>query len=698
LIFKSEIVFVKLVIPLAAGMALAYQFQNLSTLHLVKIGFSTILLCSLLLNLFYKSLRLWRFKVLLATIHFMLFLLLGALLCLQNTDFLKPDYFAHKTYPRLKAWVADEPQIKQDIMRFELNITQGYTNSGTERCSGKLLIALKVDSLSPIKLSYGDELIFNADYKKVEPPYNPGEFDFKKWLASKNVYEQAFIRQDQLFKTGNSLGNPFIKWALVLRQKQVAIYRSLLQNDEAFAVASTLILGYRADLDKETLAAYSKTGTIHALSVSGMHVGIIYIMLSAMLVFLNKTSVTRIIKLISIIALIWAYALLTGFSPSVLRSAIMLSIFIIAKHLNKSNNSYNVLAFTAFALLLFNPFYIWDVGFQLSFLSVFGLVFFQPRIYQQCYFKNKLIDKMWSVVALSLAAQLATLPLSIYYFNQFPLLFIVSNLFILIPVTLMMYIGLAILVLHLHFLAPIFEWIIVFNNEGLKLMANLPFANLSQIYISVWQMCLLYLLVLLISYSLIKKHKTSFWIALALVILFEVSSLYQQLKVNSQRHIHFFSLRKNYAAAFIEGNKAVLISDLKAEEKNYQFFVKPMLEKKGIVHITRINSKADFSSGDFSKKQNQIIFKNQSFLLLDSQYHRKKISKPATFDYVWLQQSPKYALDSLIKELNFKHLILDASNKDYYIAQAKKNAQRLGLRLNILKKQPGLSIDLNPTP
>ncbi|WAC42741.1 ComEC/Rec2 family competence protein [Pedobacter sp. SL55] len=140
--------------------------------------------------------------------------------------------------------------------------------------------------------------------------------------------------------------------------------------------------------------------------------------------------------------------------------------------------------------MVYDPFLIWDVGFQLSFLAVFGLVYYQPKIYNWLYFKNKWADKLWAAVAMSLAAQLATLPLSIYYFHQFPVYFIISNLFILIPITILMYLGIAILLVRVYFLAPIFEWIITFTNQGLKWISNLPYAGITEIWLNKWQLFL----------------------------------------------------------------------------------------------------------------------------------------------------------------------------------------------------------------
>ncbi len=695
MIFKSEIAFVKIIFPFIAGIITAYFFQLPSLLRWVALILVSFLIVAALINVFYKKFRLWRYKRTIATFYYFTFFLLGSSTCLLYTDFLQTNYFAHKDYPQLKIWVNNEPQQTNDILRFEATVTQGYQNSIPNAVVGKLMIALKVDSLAPIKLQYGDELMITADYLPVEPPYNPAEFDFKGWLASKNIYHQTFIHQNQVVNLHQQKGNPVVKFALAVRQRQVETYRRLIQNDEAFAVASTLILGYRADLSKETLSAYSKTGTIHALSVSGMHVGIIYIMLTWLLSFLDHKKGARLLKTILICGLIWYYSLLTGFSSSVLRAAIMLTIFIIAKQFKRNNNSYNVLAFTAFALLLYNPFFIWNVGFQLSFLAVFGLIYFHPKIYKWIYIENKWADKLWSTVALSLAAQLATLPLSIYYFHQFPVYFIISNLFILIPVAVLMYVGIAILLIKVHFLAPFFEWLIVFMNDGLKWIANLPFAGITEIWLNPWQLLLLCILFLALSigFTYFKKRFVIFG-ALTLILL-QTTVGFKKIRAVKQEEIVFFSLRKNYAVAFINGTKGVLVTDLLKGDKNFDFFVRPALDQKQIKNISFVKWKEDFKNTYFVKQENQIQFKENSLLLLDETFNYKKLIGNPNFDFVWMHNSPKQYLNLLKEDVHFNALLLDATNKDYVLSNFKKQAKELNLNTHTLKKEVGKTLKLN---
>jgi competence protein ComEC len=681
--------------PFLLGICSAYFWQTEDLFRWSAVTLSFCILLLLAIQISYKKLKLWRKKRTIALLYFFSFFVLGIFLCLLKTDFLQPNYYAKTDYPQLKIWVNDEPQLKNQILRFEAKVTEGFKNGNSEKVQGKMLVALKVDSLHPIQLNYGDELIVAGNYHEVEPPYNPYEFDFQKWLAAKNIYQQCFIRQDQLRITHQNRGNPILRYAIKLRQEQVAVYRKLIKNDEAFAVASTLILGYRADLQKETLMAYSKTGTIHALSVSGMHVGIIYIMLNGLLFFLNRRKATILIKVCLIIVLIWAYSLLTGFSPSVLRSAIMLSIFIIAKQFKRNSNNYNILAASALFLLCYNPFLIWDVGFQLSYISVFGLIYFQPKIYAWLYVKNKYLDQLWNVVALSLAAQLATMPLSIYYFHQFPVYFILSNLFILIPITLMMYIGIAILLIKFYFLAPLFEWIITLTNQGLKWIANLPLSSLSSIFITNWQLLLFTLVIVCLSIAFVNYQKRLLWVGLSFLLVFQLSVTWNKMSHFLQREIVFFSLRKNYAAAFIDGKTAILLTDLTSENKNFDFFVRPALEQKQIEQIKFITWDSSYQGHNFRLEKGQTVFYKHRMLLVDSTYNRSNISSRPKFAAIWLHRNAKYYPKYLQRDIQFNRLLVDATNSDYYIKKTLAQADSLNLRTQAMKRNRSLTLKID---
>ncbi len=693
--FKSEIVFVRILFPFLAGIILAYLFpQIFQALKLAIFTFSLLTL-HLCINHFYVRLKAYNFQTLLSFFIYAYWFIYGGLNCLLYQHKIYNNFFGPKRYNHIKVWIDGEPQQKSGIIRFEAMVVNGYIGTESKRLSGKLLIALKTNLHQPIQLHYGDELLISCDYQPVERPYNPGEFDFSAWLAARNVYYQTFINPNQVIKLNQNKGNSIINYALAFRKRQVEVYRKLLFGDEAFAVASTLILGYRADLSKDTLNAYSKTGTIHALSVSGMHVGIIYIFLNWVLSFLNRSKIQKIIKVILICSLVWYYSLLTGFSPSVLRSAIMLTVYIIAKAFNQNSNAYNILAFTAFLLLVWNPFLIWDVGFQLSFLAVLGLIYLQPKIYKWFYVKNKWLDQLWSTVALSIAAQIATFPLSIFYFHQFPVYFIFSNLFILIPLTIMMYMGIAILLLRLFFLAVVFEWIIDFTNSGLKWIAELPFSGVSSIWISHLELILLSFSLLFFILALQNYHKKLLFISVYLFLIFQSErSVIATYRVESKQII-YFSLRRNFAAAFIAGRKAVLLTNVKSSERDFEFFIKPALDQLQVKHTDLIDWEKDTISTNFIKRNHQVIFYDYKILLIDSFFNKKYVQGVPKFKAVWLHQNPDKTIKSIRNEIAFETIIIDATNKDYLIKKYEQESQIFDVNQHTLKKNKAYLVNIN---
>ncbi|WP_410221418.1 ComEC/Rec2 family competence protein [Pedobacter sp.] len=678
------------------GIITAYYTQNNAVLIFSFYALLSSFLVLLILNILYIKFRIWKHKILIGGLLTICLFFTGSTLCLLKTDFLKDAYFTKQQFKALRIYISSEPQLNHDILRFEAEVTGGIKAKTLYPVTGKLLVALKTDSTQSVGLNYGDELLIEPIYTPVEPAYNPAEFDFKAWLAARNIYQQVFINQNKIVKLPSNAANPLLKYAINLRQKQVDFYRKVIKNDEAFAVASTLILGYRANLSQETLSAYSKTGTIHALSVSGMHVGIIYIMINILLLrFSKNTRWMIIIKLVLTITLIWYYALITGLSASVLRSAIMLSAVIFSKQLKRHINSYNVLAFTAFILLIFDPFLIWDVGFQLSFLAVLGLIALQLPIYRSLFFKNYFLDKIWATSAVSMSAQITTLPLSIYYFHQFPVYFIISNLFIVIPVILIMYIGLAMLIFKISWAAPIFEYIITFTNEGLKWIADLPFSGLTSIFIERWQVWALSLFIIFISIGLIQKKARPVICALCLLLCFQIGDAHQKMLAEKQRKIIFFTLRKNYAAAFINSKEAILVTDLNPLEKNYLFFVKPALEQYRVNEIKFINWKTDTATKYLIKSNHQITFYDKSLILIDSDFNHKKIKNEIPFNYVWLHQNPKVDISTLHEQLKASTLLIDATNKDFKITEFENEAKKTNFRTHLLKRNDALLVSLN---
>jgi competence protein ComEC len=217
--FKSEIIFVRVLTAFLAGNISLYLIANLNMIKPLLITNMLLIFFLIIVNVWYKKIKAYQYKNLLASIFYLFFFAFGGLLTLLHQQSFKASYFAKSNYDYLKVWVNDEPQLKNNILRFEVNVTDGYHQGYEKSVSGKLLIALKIDSLNPITLNYGDELIITGKYLPVEPAFNDGEFDFKSWLAIKNIDQQTFINQNQLVKLNENKGNKIIKFAIEQRKK-----------------------------------------------------------------------------------------------------------------------------------------------------------------------------------------------------------------------------------------------------------------------------------------------------------------------------------------------------------------------------------------------------------------------------------------------------------------------------------------------
>ena len=685
--YRAELIFVLILGPFTAGILICYG-RNFTELYSVW-RFSTfiVFLSIFIIRYLYKSIKVYHHKYIIGLLLYLLLFLLGRLHCIHFYTPGKTNYFASQSGRFLKVKVDSEPEQSHHLLRFTTSVLEVSDEHKKYQSEGRLLVALQIDSLLKPVIRYGDIFLIPAIYTEVSPPANPGEFDFKSWLAHKNIYHQVFLRKNQFLHLSQNKGNPVINFSLKLRQQQITYYRKLLKDDEAFAVASTLILGYRADLSSETLAAYSRTGTIHALSVSGMHVGIIYLVIEWALSFLNRRKSWRIIKVILVLALIWFYTLLTGCSASVLRSAIMLSVFVIAKAFRRNTNSYNILAFSAFCLLLYDPFLIWDVGFQLSFLAVFGLIYLQPIINSWFFFKSALLTRLWSMISLSLAAQITTFPLSVYYFHQFPLYFIVSNLFITLPIAVLMYLGIGILLIRLDWLAIPFEALILFTNRGLTLISHLPYSSLCGIWINKTELLLLCLWMILLIIGLICRHKAFFLSSFTILICLQCFLVYDYMLSRKQQKIVLFQLSSKYAAAFISADTAVVVTNLTSTDKTFAFAVQPALDQLKVSNVSCISLEKNSLLNDLEIRNHQLTWKKMNILVLDQSFEQLKILNRPTFDVIWLQGSPDIKIIDLQQQVNFKTLWIDGTNNHYMSKKYEKEARHLDIPIHSLRRQ-----------
>jgi competence protein ComEC len=517
-------------------------------------------------------------------------------------------------------------------------------------------------------------------------------------LAHQNIYHQAFLYPRQYVVVERNTGNPLISYSLQLRKKLVAKFNANMHDSSAIAVASTMILGYKADLSEDVLQAYANTGTLHVLSVSGAHVAIVFILLSWSLSFLDRWTHGKLIKTLTIIILIWGYAMLTGFSPAVNRAALMISLIIIGNNFYRYINPLNLLAASAFALLLYNPYYLTDVGFQLSYLAVGGLIVFQPVLYKSLTFENKWIDKLWSLCSVSIAAQVITFPLSAYYFHQFPVYFLLSNLFILLPVIAIMYIGLAFLLFSWvpaisDTLAYLLEKSIVIMNKGLSLIEHLPYANVNKLWIGKADYLLMYAVIILLFYFLFNRNKRSLKLSLILLFVVFVSIAWKKIDSKSNSVITFLNLKKQRAIVFKNGSEAVVLSDLKPTDKIYRYSIQPGLDSTKVENA-KIYGFADNIDLPYLRKSGNLIqFQDKNIVVLDSSFQNLKVTRRFKADYVYITHTPPISIKKINQNFNSGLLVISADNSDRYIDSLKKQLLHVATKYYELKRNKALNLE-----
>ncbi len=449
---------------------------------------------------------------------------------------------------------------------------------------------------------------------------------------------------------------------------------------DELGIAEALLIGYTNDLDKDLVQAYSNTGVVHIIAISGMHLALIYVLLVWFFAKIPLINRSKFVQLLLILSCLWLFSILTGASPSVLRAAVMFSFIAVGKTYFKQASIYNSLAASAFVLLCYNPYYLWAVGFQLSYLAVLGIVIFQKPIYNCFYIKNKWLDKTWQLVSVSTAAQLLTFPVCIYYFHQFPNLFLISNL-VALP--------LSAIILYAEIILIAFSWIpfvgtwlgklvtalVWVMNKIILWINDLPFAVWDKIPATVLSTWLMYAMVISFSAWLLLKNKNYFRMSLFAVMAFALQGAYNNWQSSKQQKIIVYNVPQHKAIDLINGNRYQFVGDsiLLEDALLQNFHLKP-----GRI-AQQLNRRIDsldgvFNSGLFYQ------FNNKKILIADKAMVFDSVAKKVDLDLLIISKNPKLNIAQFVKAFNCKQIVFDASNPPWKIEKWKKECQALNLK------------------
>ncbi|QQL51292.1 ComEC/Rec2 family competence protein [Mucilaginibacter ginkgonis] len=691
---KGEVPFLVYVLPSIAGIILSVA-KGLGVSFLFAAIFCIVFLGFVMLNVFYAKLKVYKFNWLGGALLHLLFFLGGMLMVQLRDTRNAADYFGKRHSEHLVVMVNTEPTLKGKYWHFSADVKASKTQGKTATASGQLILTVLADTANLFK--YGDELLIPANYKPVYAPYNPAAFNYKNYLANRHIYYQSFLFPGQYKIVRRNTGNPVIAYSLQLRQHFAKQFMANIKDTDAAAVATTLVLGYKATLSAEVQKVYSKTGTIHVLSVSGAHVAFVYVFINFVLGFLGVSARARWVKSMLSILLIWAYAMLTGFSPPVCRAAIMLSCIIIGRSGFRNVNQINLLAFSAFLLLVYDPLLITDIGFQLSYLAVFGLIVLQPVIFNWFSFENKWTRKFWYLISASLAAQVITFPLSAFYFHQFPLYFLLSNLLIIIPSELALFCGILVMLFgNIRFIGNLIykglEYTIIIMNKGLTLIEQQRFSTIDRIWFTGAECALLFIALMAFFYFAFNKCKAILLFSLNCLLLLCVSFTVKTISAENTNSITFLTISKHPAILFKHGHDGVTISDIKPADQLFTYNIKPAADSSGISDLAIHSLTDDYRNNWFLKEGHLIQSLNSTVLLFDKEIENFIPPKKINVSYLYVTSNPQTSVGFLATSYKFDLLIIDSTNSAATLKRLADEASHLKIKFVVLKRNKSLIV------
>jgi competence protein ComEC len=344
--------------------------------------------------------------------------------------------------------ISGEPVAKENSRKIPVNIIGSIDNGKPIIVSGKAFLYLYKDRL-PVSLHSGDTLLVPGKWQPIRNAGNPFEFDYATYCRRNNIYfQQSCSPPDIRLYAANDPGHlSFIDRSHNYCMAQLDNY---LPDPKARGLIQAMILGDEVNLDEDLRQSYSETGIVHIIAISGGNVTIFFVVISFLLRWLKNKKHLWISYALAF-PLVWFYVIMAGAQPSAIRAAVTFSLLAFAVIFDKNNNSLNLLFATAFILLLFDPAWLFALGFQLSLVAVLSIILFYKPIYRRYTPKYKVVKKLWSAIAISIAAEILVAPLVIYYFHTFPLLFLPANVAAFLFMGLVLILGIIIIAIPIAF-------------------------------------------------------------------------------------------------------------------------------------------------------------------------------------------------------------------------------------------------------
>ena len=574
-----------------------------------------------------------------------------------STQVIHIDHFQKSNYSHITT-IFEEPHSISLIIREKLKSTPFsdryiaiINRIDKKEQTGRIILNIQKDSLNN-EFEIGTPLLIKGILSKNRPPNNPNQFDYSKYLENKQIYAQLYADVEEI-KIGTEIEKNIWYYSSKLRTRIIRNLEKNNFNKTELNVAIALIMGQQQDISPEIIRDYQYAGAVHILSVSGLHIGFILIFVTFILKPIPNTKRGSFIKLLIILASLFTFGIIAGLAPSVVRSVTMFSFVAIGNHLRRSVNIYHTLLVSILLILLFEPSFLFDVGFQLSYLALFFIIWLQPLLASIWLPKNKISKYIWDILTVSFAAQIGTLPLSIYYFHQFPGLFFVTNLIVIPLLSIIMILGVLVMLLAAFnsipiFLSQLLESSIYYLNKIINAIASLEQFILKDIPLHFYLLLSSYLIVITAIIWLKKPNFNKLVMVLISIIITQISYLSIQWNIQNEQEWIVFNIKRNTLLVERNGENITIYANdsiLKTAQKNNA------LKSYRIGNLSRLKAKKEL--------QNLFYFNGKKIFILDSSGVFPKTIHP---DIIILTQSPKINFERLLQTIKPKMVVADASN------------------------------------
>ena len=619
-----------------------------------------LLLCSIL---YFKKI-VFSFPVF-EIVTFIISILIGISIVFVHNETLRKNHYVHSITSEDKTVylnVTITEKLKQSATKSRYQASVNALNSETK--VGKIILNI-AENKTAVALQIGTILNVKGTIYKNQKAKNPNQFDYAKYLEKKQIYAQVFASIEDCKierKTAKSLSF----YADFLRARIIKNLKKNNFNEAELNVVVALILGQQQDISPEILREYQLAGAIHILSVSGLHVGFILLFVTFLLSPIPNTKRGLQIKLIVTLLSLWLFGVLAGLAPCVLRSVVMFSFLAIGNFMRRSVNIYHTLLVSMLLILLVAPSFLFDVGFQLSYSALFYILWLQPLLKAIYEPKYTIISYFWNIITVSFAAQIGTFPLSIYYFHQFPGLFLITNLIILPFLTIILALGVVVvlmaatnaILLPMMQLLEVSIWLL---NQIIKKIASFEDFVFRDISMSFTMMFGLYLIIF--SWINFSKRPSfqKLYIGLIAIICFQIICFQTKFEVQKSSEFIVMNANKNSLLAQRIGSSTTvyandtILNNLKNNGTVISFLV------------------SNFSKAIAKKPiSNLYYFKNKRILVVDS----STVFLNEVPNILILSYSPKINLERYFLKYKPEVVVFDNSNFKSYIKIWKKNCEQ----------------------